>query len=78
MLAELALMPAESFPVEIAIHDLATLNLVWSTQVDRPELHELRPVYIPGKDQTNAGRPVLVRIRTADGEITEVRPNAAV
>jgi hypothetical protein len=62
-------LPASSSPLLIELLDASTRKIRWSVTVTCPGA-----VRIPGKHESNGGRPVAVRITSGDGKITELWP----
>lgn len=59
-----------SFPLTIQLLDAVARNVVWETTVSGPGA-----IRIPGRDETNEGRLVAVRMKSGDGPVRVIEPN---
>jgi hypothetical protein len=62
-------LPASSFPFTMELLDVETREVCWSATADGPGV-----VRIPGKEETNGGKPVAVRVTFGNGEVVEMEP----
>ena len=56
-----------SFPFHVELLDAKTRTVVWETTVEGPGA-----MYVPGKSETNNGKPVDVRLTFPDGDVVEM------
>ena len=62
-------LPADRFPFAVVLLDAATGEEVWRAVCTGPGVLD-----VPGRADTNRGRPVRVRLDWPDGTSTEVDP----
>lgn len=62
-------VPPNDFPFDVEVLDVETRKVVWRVTVTGPGAVEF-----PGRDQTNNGKPVAVRVSYPDGTINELDP----
>jgi hypothetical protein len=60
-------LKAESFPFHVELIDPESKAVVWETWVQKAGA-----MWVPGRKETNAGRPVNVRLTFPDGEVVEM------
>lgn len=64
--AEFVDLPESDFPFSIEFLDSESGRVVWGKRVEGPGA-----LLVPGRRETNEGRPVRVRVTYPDGEVQE-------
>jgi hypothetical protein len=62
-------LPASAYPFTIEMLDAVTREVCWSVTAAAPGA-----VRIPGKHETNGGKPVACRVTFGNGEVSVAEP----